>query len=300
MRQQLTSLIGYASGHGAQNRGTQQGPLFCKQHRLEQALEQQKVKVCWDGCASSSLEDPEMHILESVTQLATHVENTIEKGNFPITIGGDHSMAIGTWYGVVSALHAQKEFGLLWVDAHMDAHTPCTSDTGNIHGMPLAYLLGAGTGKIAEKLVTGQQLSIPHTVLFGIRSFEPKEYQFLKELGIRIYFMEEIRQRGIIACWQEAIEQVSKAPKGWGITLDVDAIDPRDAPGTGCHEVGGIAGKDMVKLIKDIPDTVQLKAFEIAEFNPSLDHDNKTYKLIESLIAQFVQSRFRAKGEIIS
>lgn len=278
-------LIGYACGDGAENKDTEFGPIFCEQNDLSKSLNSIDITSSWNNSATSNKKlSPEISILEANIKLSNNVKQSLKNNNFPITIGGDHSMAIGTWHGVITQLNAAKKFGLLWVDAHMDAHTINSSPSKNIHGMPLAFLLGKASGLFAEELLPEQLLSTENTVLFGIRSYEEEEKSLLEKLNIRIYFMDEINKRGVITCWQEAIKQAQEAPKGYGLTIDIDAIDPTDAPGTGTIEPNGLLAKDLLQLLSNSSLSNKLSALEIAEFNPSLDNENKTYQLIKDII----------------
>jgi arginase len=217
-------------------------------------------------------------------QLGSELQKITQPNQFCVTLGGDHSVAIGTWSGTILALAAQQQFGLLWIDAHLDSHTPDTSPSQAIHGMPLAVLLGYGEPALVNLLKKGPKLLPQHVVLFGIRSFEEEEAALLSSLKVRIYDMEEIRDRGIELCLQEAIQIVNGAPKGFGISIDLDAFDPIEAPGVGSPEPNGIFPDAFIPELKNAFSHPNLKALEIVEYNPTRDQDNKTLKLTQKIL----------------
>jgi arginase len=208
----------------------------------------------------------------------------LEAGEFPVVIGGDHSVAIGTWSGVAKA--AGEPIGLLWIDAHLDSHTPETSYSGAIHGMPLACLLGRGDRRLLNMGLNGVQLCAEHTVVLGVRSYEPEEIDFLQRMGVRVFDTEELLQRGFVACLDEALAIVSGAPAGFGVTLDLDAIDPRLAPGVGSPEPDGLCTCDVLAAIGGIAGNRGLWALEIVEYNPDRDLYGMTAGLISDLLGQ--------------
>jgi arginase len=280
----VVDLIGYACGAGAGDTRARQGSLACEAQGLDRQLQQASICSQWKGQANSTLIEAEGHIADACAVLSRLVSESILEQHFPVTIGGDHSIAMGTWHGVTSTLKARGKFGLLWVDAHMDAHTLASSESGNIHGMPLSYLLGRGDGVLADFLGDEPLLSPAYTALLGVRSFEKPEKELLEQLGVRIYFMEEIIERGFEVCFKEALTLVKEAPAGYGITIDIDAIDPEEAPGTGVKEAGGLHAGELCNALQEVQGDAALKALEIAEFNPAMDEGNKTYQIIYQMI----------------
>lgn len=201
----------------------------------------------------------------------------------PFVIGGDHSCAIGTWSGI-SAYHQSKnqDIGLIWVDAHMDSHTPETSPSGNVHGMPLATLLGEGDSRLCSILGNSPKLKPENVILIGIRSFEDGEAALLKRLGVRIYFMEEVESRGIETVLKEAYANLSTRVLV-GLTIDVDGFDPRFAPGVGTAVDHGIDFEGFLSTLKSL-DLSKCCGVEITEYNPSLDIDDLTKKTVIDLV----------------
>lgn len=279
-------IIGAASGIGAQDQACEDGPVAFHHsqawHELEHhpLLDWGKTLFAPDGDGTSTAG----RIAELCRDLADEVALTLRADVFPVVIGGDHSIAIGTWSGVARVL--SEPLGLLWIDAHLDSHTPETSYSGAIHGMPLACLLGRGDKRLLNIGLNGAQVSAAHTVVLGPRSYEPEEIEFLQRMGVRIIDSEEVLQRGFAACLEEAVAIVSSAPAGFGVTLDLDAIDPQLAPGVGSPEPDGLVARDVLAAVRRISGLPGLKALEIVEYNPDRDRHGTTAGLISDLIGQ--------------
>lgn len=279
-------IIGAASGIGAQDQACEDGPVAFHRsqawHELEHhpLLDWGKTLFAPDGDGSSTAG----RIAELCRDLADEVALALRADEFPVVIGGDHSVAIGTWSGVARVLG--EPFGLLWIDAHLDSHTPETSYSGAIHGMPLACLLGRGDKRLLDMGLIGAQISAAHTVVLGPRSYEPEEFAFLQRMGVRIIDSEEVHQRGFVDCLAEAVGIVSAAPAGFGVTLDLDAIDPQLAPGVGSPEPDGLVAHDALMAIHLAAGMPGFKALEIVEYNPDRDQYGATASLISDLIGQ--------------
>ena len=215
---------------------------------------------------------------------ADEVGHALRGGEFPVIIGGDHSVAIGTWSGVARV--AGEPVGLLWIDAHLDSHTPETSYSGAIHGMPLACLLGRGDKRLLNIGLSGVQVSAGHTAVLGARSYEPEELDFLKASGVRIIDSVELAQRGFADCLHEALGIVTAAPAGFGVTLDLDAIDPLLAPGVGSPEPEGLNARDVLEAVSGIAGLPGFRALEIVEYNPDRDRLGITASLISDLVGR--------------
>src|SRR6266581_3232338 len=172
--------------------------------------------------------------------LASAVADSRRRGRLPCVLGGDHSCAGGTWSGVARTLHERGggSLGLIWVDAHMDSHTPRTSHSGRLHGMPLAWLLGQDDDPLYG-LASGV-LQPRHVCLVGVRSYEPEESERLARLGVRVYLMEEVRQRGLRRALDDALRIASQDTAGFGISIDLDVVTPEDAPGVAVPAEGGL------------------------------------------------------------
>ncbi|KAB2919729.1 MAG: arginase [Dechloromonas sp.] len=279
-------IIGAASGLGAQDGGCADGPPAF--HRSQAWHELARYpQVDW----GRTLYPPESgghsavaRIAALCRQLAQEVALTLAGDDFPVVLGGDHSVAIGTWSGV--ARHLGGPLGLLWIDAHLDSHTPETSYSGAIHGMPLACLLGRGDKRLLDIGLRGGQLGAAHSVVLGPRSYETEEMAFLRQMGVRIFDSAELLARGFAVCLGEAMDIVARAPNGFGVTLDLDAIDPALAPGVGSPEPDGLWDGDVLAALRRLSLLPGLRALEIVEYNPDRDSQGVTAELIAELIGE--------------
>jgi len=279
-------LIGAALGWGAQHSEAAKGPQALKALGVCALLEEQGAT--WQMCkAGQKPPDRKMRLNEIVKfnqMLAQQVAKSVQQGGFPCVLGGDHAIAVGTWSGLVDAHAAYDQFGLIWIDAHMDAHTPETSLSHNIHGMPVAALLGHGAPALVNLVADKRKLNPQHLVLIGIRSFEPAEQRFLAQQNVRVYLMEEVKKRGFAVVFAEALKKVTHQTKGFGISVDLDAFDPSIAPGTGAPVKGGLYAREVCQALTLLADYPQLKGLEIAEYDPTRDIDNKTAKLAQKIL----------------
>jgi arginase len=221
-------------------------------------------------------------------------------GATPFVIGGDHSCAVGTWSGVHAAHRSRGPLGLLWIDAHLDSHTPETSHTGLIYGMPLAALLGHGDAPFTDCLVPGPKLLPEHVCVFGARSYEPEEQALLDRIGVRVIGMAEIERRGVVASLDEALRIVRRARGGYGITIDMDALDPRDAPGVGTPAAGGLRAAQLVPALQVVGEDDALRGLEIAEYNPRRDRRGVTRQHVMALAASVLGARVSHARERVS
>ncbi|MGA9395733.1 MAG: arginase [Azonexus sp.] len=282
-------IIGAASGVGAQDKGCADGPVAFHRSQAWHEVENHPL-LDWGGtlyALDAAGHAPIARIADLNRRLADRVGETLADGAFPLVIGGDHSVAIGTWSGVARFLGAP--IGLLWIDAHLDAHTPETSYSGAIHGMPLACLLGWGDKRLLGLGIVGAQLDPRHTVVLGPRSWEAEEAAFLARMGVRVIGGDELAQRGLAACFDEAAAIVSGAAHGYGITLDLDAFDPTSAPGVGSPEPGGLAIREVRAGLQKLTASEKLRALEIVEYNPDRDRCGITAKLIADVIADLLR-----------
>jgi arginase len=213
-----------------------------------------------------------LDIVEAFSRrLAHRVSECLLSGALPLVIGGDHSCAIGTWSGVARVTGAGR-LGLLWIDAHLDAHVPATSPSQMPHGMPLAALLGEGPTALTHLAGAPPVLDAARVVVLGARSWEAPETQRLSQRGVRVISAQEVRARGLTVCLVEALKRVRGEPGGvWGLSLDVDAVDPVDLPATGTPVPEGLSLSGLCEGLRGIVQREGLKAIEIAEYNPRLD-----------------------------
>ncbi len=279
-------IIGAASGLGAQDQACADGPVAFHRSQAWHELAHHP-RVDWGRTLFAPAADgggATGRIAGLCRHLADEVGHALRGGEFPVIIGGDHSVAIGTWSGVARV--AGEPVGLLWIDAHLDSHTPETSYSGAIHGMPLACLLGRGDKRLLNIGLAGVQVSAGHTAVLGARSYEPEELDFLKASGVRIIDSVELAQRGFADCLHEALGIVTAAPAGFGVTLDLDAIDPLLAPGVGSPEPEGLNARDVLEAVSGIAGLPGFKALEIVEYNPDRDRLGITASLISDLVGR--------------
>lgn len=292
------ALIGSASGWGAPNHTTEKGPDVLCHNNLVEVLQQNNHDAYWASLVhplKSAQESQSVQgdavlpfLIPHLEHLAQAVTDAISAQAFPVVIGGDHSMAVGSIGGVVEAYNAQQNFGLIWIDAHMDAHTPQTSPSHAYHGMPLAALLGFGNPQLTNLVFPGPKLNPNHVVLIGPRSYEKEEEQLLKDLHVKIFYGDEVRKRGLRTIIEEAIEIVTNNTHGFGLSIDLDAFDPIEAPGVGTPEPNGMKAHELLPYLSYIREHPQFKLLEITEFNPDLDQDRKTEKLIHHLLLELL------------
>ena len=281
-------IIGAAWGLGARDRGCAEGPAALAAGRPVELLKARGVTAEWrDTVIPVAAEDPIDAIADGCRRLAGLVEGAIRDGAVPAVVGGDHSSGIGTWSGVRRALDG--DLGLVWVDAHMDAHTPETTPSGAVHGMPVACLLGHGDPRLATLVPGGPAVRPANLALVGIRSHESGEAALLADLGVKVYAMDEVRRRGFGTVLAEAVERVRREAVGFGISIDLDAVDPHGAPGVGSPVPGGLRGPDLVAGFDWATRQPGYLGCELAEFNPHLDPDGRTARLIVDLLAAGVK-----------
>ena len=279
-------IIGAASGLGAQDQACADGPVAFHRSQAWHELAHHP-RVDWGRTLFAPAADgggATGRIAGLCRHLADEVGHALRGGEFPVIIGGDHSVAIGTWSGVARV--AGEPVGLLWIDAHLDSHTPETSYSGAIHGMPLACLLGRGDKRLLNIGLAGVQVSAGHTAVLGARSYEPEELDFLQASGVRIIDSVELAQRGFADCLHEALGIVTAAPAGFGVTLDLDAIDPLLAPGVGSPEPEGLNARDVLEAVSGIAGLPGFRALEIVEYNPDRDRLGITASLISDLVGR--------------
>jgi arginase len=226
-------------------------------------------------------------MVASCANIATDVKRMLSDGAFPMILGGDQSIAIGSLAGNASHYRqAGQDIGLIWFDAHADINTPATSLSGNIHGMPLATVLGNGNDELVKLEGFSPKIKSQYCAHVGARDLDAGERGIVHELGLRENFftMSVIDKRGILACVVDAIAIASQAPGGFAVTFDVDMIDPRFAPGSGTLVRGGATYREAHLALEVIAENGGLRSFEIVEVNPMLDQSNITVELACELI----------------
>jgi arginase len=286
-------IFGAASGHGAPDPRCADAPAALRAAGLVPRLRAAGVNTAWRATVRPTATNARLP-LTAVTQvardLARHAGAAVARGCLPLVLGGDHSCAIGTWKGIARAMPGP--LGLIWIDAHMDAHTPATTESGMLHGMPLACVLGYGDARLTS-IAGGARVDPKHLCLIGIRSFESGEAALLRRLGVRVYPMREIKQRGLDAVLQEARGIAGDGTAGYGISVDLDAIDPQEAPGVGSPVRRGLGAADLINALARHAGDPALRGLEVVEYNPYLDRDAQTIALVPA-IAEALLSPQRA------
>ncbi|CEF61853.1 Arginase [Strongyloides ratti] len=288
------NIIGLANGYGGRHLGCEEAVKVLKNSSI---FKECKVPYKWNSIIEETVTGRSVNALEGIIknseQLCNETSKLIKENEELLVIGGDHSSAIGTWSGVATALRPKGDIGLLWVDAHMDSHTFETSFTGNIHGMPVAHLLGFGHDKLTRIGDNFPKIKPSNLALIGIRSYEPAEEKLLTSLGVKIFYMKDIHKYGLDKCMENAIEKVSKNTIGYGMSIDIDSFRVEDAPAVGTPEDDGIVAVEFMNFIKNA-NLDKLLVTEIVEFMPKKDDKNKkSEKLMKKLVESVYERRFR-------
>ena len=216
--------------------------------------------------------------------LAGRVGQALARGHLPLVLGGDHSVAVGTVSGVARHFRAQGQpVGLIWLDAHADMNTPESSPSGNIHGMPLACILGMGPAELASLAGFRPMVAPRNAVIVGLRDVDQMEKPHVRESGVRAFTMRDIDERGLRAVMEEAIRLASDGAAGFHVSLDMDFIDPKDAPGVGTPVRGGATYREAHLAMEMICDSRRMVSMEVVEVNPVIDEANRTADLAVEL-----------------
>jgi len=283
------AIIGAASGWGAQDAGCAEGPEALRAAGLSAFLQTRGRRTEWaETLHPAPGHDRLWLVTDLCARLAQRVAVVLTGGDFPLVVGGDHSCAVGTWSGV--HLAARGPLGLIWIDAHMDSHTPQTSASSALHGMPLACLLGHGEPALTSLVGPGPVLLPQHVCLIGVRSFEAGEAALLGRLGVRIFSMAEVHHRGIAAVFRDALNIAQNGTAGFGVSIDLDALDPEEEPGVGTPAKDGLHGEGLTRALQELHGNPHLLALEIAEYNPHRDRNGATARMALQLAAAALTS----------
>jgi arginase len=288
-------ILGVPLDMGASRRGVDMGPSAMRVAGLEARLEALGHQVTDGGNIRVEVAETRSsgdrsarylaEIAETCTRTAAAVVETLDEGMVPLVLGGDHSLAAGSVAGVAEFYRRKGErIGLLWIDAHTDINTPGTSPSGNVHGMPLAALLGLGPEPLAQILGHAPKIAPENTVLIGIRDVDAAERENLRRAGLtEVYTMRDIDERGMRAVMEEALRAAGRGTAGYHVSLDMDWIDPEDAPGVGTPVRGGATYREAHLAMEILADHGRLLSFEIVEVNPVIDEHNRTADLAVEL-----------------
>jgi len=288
-------IIGVPLDMGASRRGVDMGPSAMRVAGLEARLEALGHHVVDSGNIRVEIAETQAYgsdkarylnqIAETCTRTADAVLKILEEGMTPLVLGGDHSLAVGTISGVSHFYRRQNQkIGVLWIDAHSDINTPETSPSGNVHGMPLAALLGLGPDLLGNIYGYAPKIDAENTVLIGVRDIDAAERANIRRAGVaEVYTMRDIDERGMRAVMEEALRAAGRGTAGYHVSLDMDWIDPEDAPGVGTPVRGGATYREAHLAMEILADHGRLLSFEIVEVNPVIDEHNRTADLAVEL-----------------
>ena len=280
-------IIGVPMDLGASRRGVDMGPSALRVAGLQARLKQLPRQV--EDMGNIVVKQPEEQpygvknakYLEEISDtckgLAESVRKTLDEDLLPLVLGGDHSIAVGTTAG--AAAHYQKEskrIGLIWLDAHGDMNTPDSSPSGNVHGMPLASIMGYGPGELTELAGIKPMVEPRSVALVGVRDLDSKERRLVKESGVHVFTMRDIDERGMREVMSEALRFTNDDTAGMAVSLDMDFVDPTDAPGVGTPVRGGVTYREAHLALEMIADSRSMVSFELVEINPVIDLHNTT------------------------
>ncbi|MEO5760889.1 MAG: arginase [Vicinamibacteria bacterium] len=293
-------IIGAPLDLGAGHRGVDMGPSAFRVAGIHQAVRDLGIKVEDFGDIEAHVAEtrdpgnPHLKYLKEIratcVTLRDVVTKTMDEGVMPVILGGDHSIAMGTIAGVSRHFRrAKQKAGLIWLDAHADANTDQTSPSGNIHGMPMAVCLGLGAKDLLSiNDAKGPMIEGERAAIIGLRSVDLKERANVEHVGIGAFTMRHIDERGMRAVMEAAIQRAMNGTAGIHVSIDLDAVDPEEAPGVGTPSAGGISYREMHLAMEMLADTNRICSVELVEVNPILDRANQTAKLGVELLCSLL------------
>lgn len=288
-------LFGVPMDLGASRRGVDMGPSALRIADVVERIEnlgrvvRDHGNIACPGKETAEIGDEKARfgaaILDCCEELAHGVGQTVEEGHFPLVLGGDHSIAVGTVTGI-SRVHRERgeKIGLIWFDAHGDMNTPESSLSGNVHGMPLAMLLGHGPESFRNLGGFEQKVDPANCVLIGIRDVDRREREIILESGVHAFTMKEVDRLGMAGVVEQAIDLASDGTAGFHLSFDLDGLDPQVAPGVGTPVAGGISYREAHLMMELVADSNRLIGLEVVELNAVLDHRNATAEMAVELI----------------
>jgi len=301
-RPSTIAIIGAPLDLGAGRRGVDMGPSALRVANLNGRLAALGYQV--EDLGNVAVEQPESlpagpartrylpQIVQSCTRLARLVDKAVSEGKAPVVLGGDHSVAVGSVSGVTRHFRRQKKsLGLIWIDAHADMNTPETSQSGNVHGMPLACLTGTGPRQLTHVGGFAPKVDPKNVALVGIREVDQLEKPHVRESGVRAFTMRDIDERGLRSVMEEAIQIAGAGTAGFHVSLDMDSVDPQEAPGVGTPVRGGITYREAHLAMEIICDYGRMTSLDVVEVNPVIDEANKTAVLAVELVMSALGKR---------
>ncbi|HEX8027839.1 MAG TPA: arginase [Vicinamibacterales bacterium] len=280
-------IIGVPLDLGGNRRGTDMGPSAFRIAGLAEQLTKLGIKVVDKGDVPSPIPekkgagDPHKRYVKEIARVCQRVFHTslasFSEGAMPIVLGGDHSLGAGSV--AAAAAHVRKSgkpLGLIWVDAHADMNNPSSSESGNVHGMPLAALLGTGPSELAHFDGAAPAVLARHTVLVGIRNLDEIEKQIVRASKVQVFTMKEVDRLGIAEVMERAIAIATRGTGGFHVSYDLDACDPTVAPGVGTPVKGGLSYREAHLVMETVAESGKMTSFDLVEVNPTLDIRNTT------------------------
>lgn len=297
----VVRIIGMPMDLGAGRRGVDMGPSALRIAGIDDRLRDLGHRILDEGDLSIRTQEEQRikdvrakylpEISRAANLLARKVERCVDAGEFPLVLGGDHSVAIGTMGGLANHCRRhRKKLGVLWIDAHSDINTPETSPSGNIHGMPLAALLGFGPDSLTSIAGSYRKLDPRNVVILGLRSADEGERRNLQRSGVHVYAMGEIDRHGIHSVMKKSLAAL-KTVDHLHVSFDLDSVDPLYAPGVGTPVKGGLDYREAHLIMELLAESGRMRSLDIVEVNPILDERNKSAELAVEL----VQSAFGKK-----
>src|SRR5213082_3880593 len=292
---QKVRIIGVPMDLGQSRRGVDMGPSAMRGAGLQASLKKLGLQV--EDIGNLSVKQPEelpvgekrakylQEIAETCGDIAAAVEKSLGEGFLPLVLGGDHSIAAGVAAGVANYFRKdKKQIGYLWLDAHGDMNTPESSPSGNVHGMPLAAIMGYGATELVDLLGFRPKAEPANIVIVGARDLDTQERKIVKKSGVHVFTMRDIDERGMREVMSDALKYAMDDTDGISVSLDMDFVDPSDAPGVGTPVRGGVTYREAHLAMEMIADSEAMASFEVVEINPVIDLHNKTALLVVEMV----------------
>ena len=292
---QKVRIIGVPMDLGQSRRGVDMGPSALRGAGLQASIKKLGLQV--EDIGNLSVKQPEempvgekrakylQEIAETCGDIAAAAEKSLSEGFLPLVLGGDHSIAAGVAAGVANYFRKEKkQIGYLWLDAHGDMNTPESSPSGNVHGMPLAAIMGYGAPELVDLLGFKPKAEPGNIVIVGARDLDAQERKIVKKSGIHVFTMRDIDERGMREVMADALKYAMDDTAGIAVSLDMDFVDPADAPGVGTPVRGGVTYREAHLAMEMISDSESMVSLEVVEINPILDEHNRTALLGVELV----------------
>ncbi len=288
-------IIGVPLDLGAGRRGVDMGPSALRIAGLAERIAELGFPVVDRGNLAAPIPETKTpgnqrkKFIKDIARVCQRLHQTalttLADGGLPVVLGGDHSVSAGSVAAAAAHARARHDsLGLLWIDAHADMNTPATSPSGNVHGMPLAALLGPEPAELSRLGGFSPKVSAAQTVLLGIRNLDDREKEQVQASGVRVFTMKDIDREGVAAVAEKALAIACRGTTGVHVSFDVDVCDPSIAPGVGTPVRGGLNYREAHMVMEMIADTGRLSSLDIVEVNPILDHGNTTATLATELV----------------